>query len=503
MSMSITNAVLQNGVVTVVDKFPEGKYFLQKSFIDFGYDLANTHTKLLEALFVVMSQHKKKDAIYRIKVKDIIKPLKLDEKNAYREIDRATHKAVGDMINWRIVIKIDQEESTGEEAWRYIPILKDATYHPGKGMVDLRINDALEQYWHTNIDEEEKIHFDIDEMYCFELVRSHKMYQVLKKYAYDTLEATFTLDQIRRFFDKQGEYPRWGDLNRRIVEPLKNDIANNGIKPKSISEFTFDYEPLKEGRAVTKVKFTLKPIEGRFKNHITPIVDVIPIEDIISLEPLQYLEPTLQQYGFYLRTLNEMAQNQENLKINPELPKLLASPEFIENLLKYLDKTYTKKGKPITGGLIRRGLINSWGQPTISEKKAENNKRKEREQKETTEHEQQIIKNLLLAFEAEQNKQFQQKKEQLTLKEIEDHFNTYLNDKIAKENGMMFEYITKSLEKNKGKRDFGIEQIFSTYLKETLLSSEENFIQWAQKQGHYNIIPSGDGYTFQMELFAG
>ena len=107
----------------------------------------------------------------------------------------------------------------------------------------------------------------------FARLRTHLMMKLRSKYAitlYEILEVyanrqnpvcEVTLDELRTWLKVPDEasYTVWRDLRKRVVDIAVDEINSNAIE----SGFTVEYQALRQGKAFSKIRFTVTKTEGR------------------------------------------------------------------------------------------------------------------------------------------------------------------------------------------------------------------------------------------------
>jgi plasmid replication initiation protein len=93
--------------------------------------------------------------------------------------------------------------------------------------------------------------------------KSFRMYELLKQYE-DTGFRTMTLDELRDIFDLTGQYNLYGSIKQRIIDKAQKDL-------EKYSDITFTYEEIKQGRAVYRLNFFIKPKHAKTKLLTNPL----------------------------------------------------------------------------------------------------------------------------------------------------------------------------------------------------------------------------------------
>jgi hypothetical protein len=159
----------------------------------------------------------------------------------------------------------------------------------------------------------------------FARLRPHFMMRLRSKYAitlYEILEAyvnrhdptcTVSIDELRLWLKvPKGAYPDWKNLKRNVVLPAVDEINQHGED----SGFFVGYEGLREGKAFTKIKFTLSKsavrddrdtmLQGKAKRaksySAAPVIEGARYEPTDAvLEQLRTIAPGWDRQGLVAR----------------------------------------------------------------------------------------------------------------------------------------------------------------------------------------------------------
>jgi hypothetical protein len=111
---------------------------------------------------------------------------------------------------------------------------------------------------------------------AFARLRIHFIMRLRSKYAvtlYEILEAyanrrdtccTVTIDDLQKWLKvPENAYPDWRELKKRVIEPAVDEINTHADE----AGFAVAYEGVREGKAFTRIKFTVTKTEGRTANE--------------------------------------------------------------------------------------------------------------------------------------------------------------------------------------------------------------------------------------------
>lgn len=138
---------------------------------------------------------------------------------------------------------------------------------------------------------------------------AQRLYWILKSYAgIGTKDAVLYQESIENvkllLLEDAGLYPLWADFNRYVLEPIKQEFASADVA------FPVSWEPLKTGKKVTAIEFTI-PREERRARKALAAAAAVPVAGAPAAAPDRFAEwlagqhPNLQKaYAGLISTSN-------------------------------------------------------------------------------------------------------------------------------------------------------------------------------------------------------
>ncbi|AHJ99901.1 hypothetical protein Hsw_PC0001 (plasmid) [Hymenobacter swuensis DY53] len=146
---------------------------------------------------------------------------------------------------------------------------------------------------------------------------AQRLYWILKSYAgIGTKDAVLYQESIENvkllLLEDAGLYPLWADFNRYVLEPIKQEFASADVA------FPVSWEPLKTGRKVTAIEFTI-PREERRTRKALAAAAAAPVAGAPAAAPDRFAEwlagqaPNLQKAYAGLISTSNRSQNSNHL----------------------------------------------------------------------------------------------------------------------------------------------------------------------------------------------
>lgn len=213
---------------------------------------------------------------YSLSVKEFSRLARISHKGEYSEVKDITRKLIGR------VFTINEPHGPLQVSW-----LSSARYQSGEGTVTLRFDPGLKPYLLQlkNRFTKYNLHLVMQMKSSFSI----RIYELLKQYE-KIGHRDFTLLELReRLGIESSEYPLYGNFKARILA-----VAQKEVKAKT--DISFEFEEIKIGRSVGKIRFfikskTLEEAELAQAEVISTVSPQDPsLENLISLLPPDYRE---------------------------------------------------------------------------------------------------------------------------------------------------------------------------------------------------------------------
>lgn len=130
-----------------------------------------------------------------------------------------------------------------------IPLLAYAEYREGEGLIEAQFNDHLLPYLLDLRDNFTKA--QLTELLKLKSASSYRIYWLLREYA-TFGSRTIKIDELKAILGLSQEYDRFNNFRVRVLDRAQEELAE--------TDLPFTYEPIKQGRNVTDIRFLFKPL---------------------------------------------------------------------------------------------------------------------------------------------------------------------------------------------------------------------------------------------------
>lgn len=246
------------------------------TLIEASYKLSVNEQRLILMLSSSVRQDDKEFCPYRISIKDFAKLLDLKNKNVYQDLEELV------LALREKTITIFMENSVLHTGW-----LSSIEYFTGEGMLELSFDPKLKPFLL-----ELKDRFTSYKLKMIVQLKSSfsiRIYELLKQYEKIGFRV-FDLADLREILGiKDEEYPFYGNFKARIILTAQKELAER-------TDIAFDFEEIKVGRSVGKIKFLIRsqnPPEAKPLNLPIPENGGNPdvyenIKDLLEMIPPEF-----------------------------------------------------------------------------------------------------------------------------------------------------------------------------------------------------------------------
>lgn len=138
--------------------------------------------------------------------------------------------------------EFDDKDKTRLSFW-----FTDLEYHKGAGNLTFKFNESLKPYLLQL--KENFTQYRIRDVYQFKRATTWRLYEALRQWKRSSeRKKEWTLDEFRDVVGVQGKYPRFVDLNKRVITPAVEDINNT-------SDIEVQWDRKKWGKEIIGVVF--------------------------------------------------------------------------------------------------------------------------------------------------------------------------------------------------------------------------------------------------------
>jgi len=233
--------------------------------IEAAYKLTEIEQKIILTLISLVQPNDKEFQSYTFTIKDFIKLIGGNSNTRYKELEEITRNMLAKIYEIRF------EERLVQVQW-----LSQADYNYKKGTIELTLHKFLTPYllelkkeftsYHLKNVSKLKGHYSI------------RIYELLKQYE-RLKERTFNMEDLRHKLGATNIYPAYGNFKQRVLLPSQKQINKK-------SDITFEFQEIKQGRAVKEIKFFIKPKDSIIQPLPVPISKSIENE-VLNTEELE------------------------------------------------------------------------------------------------------------------------------------------------------------------------------------------------------------------------
>ncbi len=252
-----------------VEHIVKTKATVSNSIIEAKYKLPITEQKILHMLIAQIDFTDKELKFYSFYVSDFLTIF--DEKNYTRQVK----KSLDTLLNAKI--KITKEKSFLETHW-----LSSAEYFEG-GKIELEFSEKLKPFLIQLKKEFTK--YDVAEINKFKSKFSVRIYLLMKQYQ-PLGERIINVEELKEMLQVSDSYPEYRNFKQKVLKIAYEEINR-------LSDLKIEYEEIKKGRKVDKIKFYItsnnkhieleKVPEEKEKHEEIDIDDLIErLQDIIE-----------------------------------------------------------------------------------------------------------------------------------------------------------------------------------------------------------------------------
>ena len=273
------------------------------SLIEASFKLTVNEQKLILMLTTSVKKDDQDFASYTIPVKEFAKGIGLTEKcNIYQRVETLVAGLQKKVLTIHDTVEINNVQ---KERIQCINWLSYSSYIKGEGLIELCFHPKLKPYL-LNL----KARFTSYKFKEVAQLRSRfsiRIYEFIRQY--ETLrQRTFKLEDLRKIFKIDPEqYHPYFNFKSRVLLVAQRELTKN-------SNLTFDFEEIKIGKKVEKIRFTIK------KNTPPGMCNASDIHDIITVDnECSELENLIKQLP---------ANYQQQKSLSQLLEKHLAKHDF-------------------------------------------------------------------------------------------------------------------------------------------------------------------------------
>ena len=187
---------------------------------------------------------------YQISVNDLSKITGIKIQNLYASIDEACTRLISSVITIK--------EPHNKDGFLKVTWFSHAEYIPSKGIVNFSVSPRIKPYLlkfngaYTKYQLKQIMNLKSSySIRFYELMRQFLPIESVKKGIKKSFRE-ITLDELRGYLGvEDSRYDRFRDFRRFVLEKCQKEITEE-------TDLTFDFEPVRRGRKIHAIKFTIK-----------------------------------------------------------------------------------------------------------------------------------------------------------------------------------------------------------------------------------------------------
>lgn len=222
----------------------KNNYMIVKSnkLINQSYKLNPTETKLIYYLITKMDREDEDFKVYSLKISDFLSMIGSANQQVF-SIGNGLPKITGGLMQKGFSV-VDEKGNLLQVNW-----LSSAYHRKKEGIIELEFSPRLKPYL-LQLKEKFTI-FNLSNVIKMKSSYSMRIYELLKQHEQFS-QRIIAIDELKSilFLTESSAYKLYGNLKSRILEVAKTELAE-------LSDIAFEYEEIKEGKKVIKLKFII------------------------------------------------------------------------------------------------------------------------------------------------------------------------------------------------------------------------------------------------------
>jgi len=293
------------------------------ALIEASYKLSVNEQKLILMLTSSVKKEDQEFFPYTIRAQDLASVLGLNNKNIYADIEKLVTGLQKKTLTIQRTVprkgKKGQQKSTLNINW-----LSSSEYFHGEGKLELCFDPKLKPYL-LNL-KQCFTSYKFQEIAQLKSQFAIRIYELLKQYQnFDT--RVFSIENLKTILEiEPHQYNPYFNFKKKVILKAQKELQNK-------TSLTFDFEEIKKGRKVVKIRFIIKKQAIREQLCFPAIRDIegnndsTDIEKLILLLPTKYqshlsiikiLKEALEQYDFDYVTRNIKYTNAKSYANNTD-----------------------------------------------------------------------------------------------------------------------------------------------------------------------------------------
>jgi len=404
------------------------------------YNLSPVEMKIIYLMAMQVKKGDEDFKTYRMRIRDFQEVVGVDSDALYVRMEEIVRRLM------KRIIRVRHENGDLDQ----FPFLARASHKNKKGIIELKFAPDLKPHL-LDLKERFTSFYDYNVL-ALQSAHSMRIYELLKQYEFIGHRVE-RVERIKRVLGIENKYRSYNYFKKRVIIQAQKDL-------KAHCDIEFDFEEIKEGRKVEKIRFLITR-----KKRIR--------------------ESLRDSRADHLGDLNAMEPELINFGLSPQQAKYYAQLFDHETLVEYLEYVAekVKAGKVKHAGAYLKKLLDeeALNKPKAQqdiERQREKKRQQELEQKRQAERERQLLTKFEEEYEAFREQQISKLMEQAAENDWKE-FEAY-----ASKNPLVKARVMKSGKIDRKQKD--TQFWFRIYLADARLPDRnEDFIRWiAQVKGY-------------------
>ena len=216
------------------------------SFVQASYSMTLDEMRILSLTLGVFNPENPIKRGFDFTIADFCKHFPdVDEKSAYTQVRNAILK-----ISKRWIVLVDNEKELTE-----VVLVNKRTYFKKEGRFYIEFHEDLLPYiaqLHNNFTKYQLVNIG-----AFSSTHTIRLYELCSQYR-DTGWRQTSVDELKDWLQVSDKYDRYNNFNQRVLTPAIDEI-------NAKSDLLVSFEPIKRGRSIVSLKFTIKSKKSAVK----------------------------------------------------------------------------------------------------------------------------------------------------------------------------------------------------------------------------------------------
>lgn len=242
--------------LSIPDDIEQKPVVISNRLIEARYQLSIFQIRLIWLFASQIKRGEEDFRFYQVPIRDVVRVIGKGTKRAHEKIEMAVTSLIGSVVE----IPTRKKEASFDSpkgrnqpkrrGWAKAAWVASAEYKADEGVIEFEFSDKLKPYLLQLTREFTVIEFQ--HLLSLSSKYSARIYMLLRQYR-PVGERTMDLDKLRfALAIADDQYERFNDFSRFVL-----DLAMREVSEKT--DLTFTWQGLKNGRRVTRIKFTIKP----------------------------------------------------------------------------------------------------------------------------------------------------------------------------------------------------------------------------------------------------